>query len=51
MWVQDPAPHSDLPFIRDRSLTAIAFGEKAVHNSELYELITCGRLRKLIIDA
>lgn len=50
MWVEDPAPHSDLHLVRDHPLNTITDGEKAVYASELYELFTRGRLRKLIID-
>ncbi len=50
MWVEDPAPHSDLHLVRDHPLNTIAAGEKSVHANELYELFSRGRLRKLIID-
>ncbi len=50
MWIEDPESHDNIHLVREHPLNTIAAGEKATRASELYDLFTRGRLRKLIID-
>ncbi len=50
MWIEDPEAHDKIHLVQDHPVNTIAAGEKSTSASELYDLYTRGRLRKLIID-